>query len=187
MNDDLDGLVSLSADELGDIRIALDGINISAERVSRTITRAFAGAIVSGKSFEAILKSLAESFARMALTAGLKPLQQGFAGLPSSVFGSFGGAGPSIAPFAEGGIVSRPVFFGSGGGLGLMGERGAEAIVPLARGPDGRLGLAANEGRRQPFNITVNISTPDAASFKRSQVQVASAMARAVARGQRGM
>ena len=91
-----------------------------------------------------------------------------------------------VTPFADGGVVARPTFFGSGGGLGLMGERGAEAIMPLARGPDGRLGVAASGGQGAATHVNVTISTPDVAGFQRSQVQIAGALARAVARGRRG-
>lgn len=50
--------------------------------------------------------------------------------------------------FARGGIVSAPTVFGHGGRLGLMGEAGPEAILPLRRGRDGRLGVAANANDR---------------------------------------
>jgi phage-related minor tail protein len=66
-----------------------------------------------------------------------------------------------------------------------MSERGAEAVMPLARGPDGRLGVRSQAGR--PVSVTVNIATPDAESFRRSEAQVSAALARAVARGQRGL
>ena len=65
-----------------------------------------------------------------------------------------------------------------------MGEAGPEAVMPLSRGADGRLGVAAGGGAR-PASVTVNIATPDADSFRRSQAQVSAALARAVARGQR--
>jgi len=117
-----------------------------------------------------------------------------------SIFGSLFGGGGAAAPFAKGGVISRglvmpfaqggvvgaPTYFPLGRGLGVMGERGAEAVMPLARGPDGRLGVRAGGGGR-PASITVNISTPDAESFRRSEAQVSAALARAVARGQRGM
>ena len=64
-----------------------------------------------------------------------------------------------------------------------MGEAGPEAIMPLARGPDGRLGVRGGGG----VSVTVNIATPDAAGFQRSQSQVAALIARAVARGQRNL
>ena len=71
------------------------------------------------------------------------------------------------------------------GGVGLAGEAGPEAIMPLARGPDGRLGVAAAGGAAP--NVTVNIATADADSFRRSEVYLTGLIARAVARGQRGM
>ncbi|MCC2098543.1 MAG: phage tail tape measure protein [Hyphomicrobiales bacterium] len=190
MAEQLNTLTDTDASTINDIRVALDAVNFSADRVSRTMTRTFATAITSGKSFETVLQSLALSLSRVALNAALRPLQQGLSSALGSAVSSLtasGSGAPAIAPFAEGGIVSRPVFFGSGGGLGLMGEKGAEAIIPLSRGPDGRLGLAADRAQSRPVNVTVNISTPDVAAFQRSQVQVAGALARAVGRGRRGV
>jgi phage-related minor tail protein len=66
-----------------------------------------------------------------------------------------------------------------------MGERGAEAILPLARGPDGRLGIQSGGGGT--VNITVHISTPDVAGFERSRSQVSALLARAVQHGQRNL
>lgn len=115
-----------------------------------------------------------------------------------SILGSlFGAGGPALAkggvlshgmlmPFAKGGVVGAPTYFPLGRGLGLMGEQGAEAVMPLARGPDGRLGVRGGGGGR-PVSVTVNVTTPDADSFRRSEAQVSAALARAVARGQRGM
>ncbi|MDF2811928.1 MAG: phage tail tape measure protein, partial [Microvirga sp.] len=92
-----------------------------------------------------------------------------------------------VMPFAQGGVVSAPSYFPLGRGLGVMGEKGAEAVMPLARGPDGRLGVRSGGGGGRPMSVTVNVSTPDADSFRRSEAQVSAALARAVARGQRGM
>jgi phage-related minor tail protein len=65
-----------------------------------------------------------------------------------------------------------------------MGEAGPEAIMPLARGADGRLGVQSGGGGR-PVTVTVNVTTQDAKSFERSQSQIAAQMARALARGER--
>jgi phage-related minor tail protein len=65
-----------------------------------------------------------------------------------------------------------------------MGEAGPEAILPLARGADGRLGVASGGGAG-PVHVTMNITTPDVQGFRRSQSQVAAEMGRALARGQR--
>ena len=189
MNDPIENMSSLEASDMHELRFALDGVNVSAERVARTMTKAFAGAIAGGRSLETVLQSIALSLSRVALNASLQPLQQGLTAAVRSALSAFGSSGgfgaPSIAPFADGGIVSSPVYFGSAAGVGLMGERGAEAIVPLARGPDGKLGLAANDTGEKSIQVTVNISTADAASFQRSQVQIAGVLARAVSRGQR--
>lgn len=164
---------------------SLDKVNVSADRVAETLTSAFAKASTSGQAFDKTLQGVLTSLSKMTINGGLQPLQQGLSAFVSSALVG-GGGGGSITPFAQGGVVSSPTFFSSGGGLGVMGERGAEAIVPLARGPDGRLGVAAG-GQGAPVNVTVNIAASDAESFKRSQVQISSALARAVARGQRGL
>jgi tape measure domain-containing protein len=55
--------------------------------------------------------------------------------------------GRQIVAFARGGVFDSPVMFPMAGGrTGLMGEAGPEAIMPLDRGPDGRLGVRANGG-----------------------------------------
>lgn len=63
----------------------------------------------------------------------------------------------NVVAFADGGVVNRPTNFAmSGGRTGLMGEAGAEAIMPLSRGSDGKLGVKA-EGAG---GITININNP---------------------------
>ena len=68
----------------------------------------------------------------------------------------------------------------------MAGEAGPEAIVPLARGPDGRLGVGFGGAAAAP-NVTVHIATPDVASFQRSEAYITGQIARAVARGQRSL
>jgi len=69
---------------------------------------------------------------------------------------------PQTRPFADGGVVSRPTEFPMmGGGTGLMGEAGPEAIMPLKRGKDGKLGVQADGGSgdviiHQNFNFQAN-------------------------------
>ena len=93
----------------------------------------------------------------------------------------------AIKPFAAGGVIGAPTYFPlSSGGLGLAGEAGPEAIVPLTRGADGRLGVAM-AGQAAAPNVTVHIATPDVASFQRSEAYITGQIARAVARGQRSL
>lgn len=54
--------------------------------------------------------------------------------------------GYPVHAFADGGIVNNPTIFPMANGSGLMGEAGPEAIMPLKRGSDGRLGVAAGGG-----------------------------------------
>lgn len=67
-------------------------------------------------------------------------------------------AANGIRPFAMGGIVDQPTLFrfasGGAGNFGLMGEAGPEAIMPLKRGRDGKLGVA---GGGDSIAITVNV------------------------------
>ena len=89
-------------------------------------------------------------------------------------------------PFAQGGVIASPISFPLGGNrIGIAGERGAEAILPLARGPDGSLGVRADTSGG--VNVTFNVTTPDADSFRRSETQVAAMLARAVGQGQRNL
>lgn len=86
-------------------------------------------------------------------------------------------------PFATGGIVSSTTPFGMRGGMGIMGEAGPEAIMPLARGADGKLGVRGAGGGGQ--TIVMNINTPDVQGFQKSRNQIAAQMNRALSRGQR--
>jgi hypothetical protein len=48
----------------------------------------------------------------------------------------------NVIPFAMGGVTASMGYFPmANGGIGSLAEAGAEAILPLARGPDGRLGV----------------------------------------------
>ena len=176
---------AFAAQDLNLVKTTLDGITLSSDKVAASLSKAFSGAVVSGKSFDDTLKTITTSLAKMLVSAGTQPLTQGLSSLLS---GAFSATSNAVTPFAEGGIVSQPTFFGTGaGGTGLMGEKGAEAIVPLSRGPDGRLGIAAGGGGGRPVSIHVSIATPDAESFRRSEAQVTGALARAVARGPRAL
>jgi len=57
-----------------------------------------------------------------------------------------------VTPFADGGVVGSPTVFPMANGMGLMGEAGPEAIMPLKRGKNGKLGVQA-EGNQG--NVTV--------------------------------
>ena len=74
--------------------------------------------------------------------------------------GAFSG-GSQIQAYADGGVVGSPTYFGmSGGKTGLMGEAGPEAILPLKRGANGKLGVQMEgNGGGVTINQNINIST----------------------------
>lgn len=176
----------------------LETLDRLAQRFGSTLQDALSSGSSSGRELSGILDrvgaSLQSSLGKSlgsSLSSGLTSLMQGAAQSLFSTLGmmSFGGLVPFakggvVRPFAEGGVVSAPTYFPLRGGLGLMGERGAEAIMPLARGPDGRLGVAGGGGAT---NVSVTIQATDLASFKSSEAQVSAALARAVARGRRAL
>jgi phage-related minor tail protein len=174
------------------VDLRMRDIQRSANAFGRAMSDAFSQSIIGSRSFEDVLKGLTLRLSDIALKLAFKPVENALTAGLSSLFGG-GLATPglvaaqgAIKPFAAGGVIGTPTYFPlNGGGLGLAGEAGPEAIMPLARGADGRLGVAAAGGARA--NITVNIATPDADSFRRSEIYVTGQIARAVARGQRGL
>jgi hypothetical protein len=159
------------------------------------LRKAFDGLAFDGMKLSDALKTVAQSMINAAYNAAIKPVTNGLGSvLANGVNSIFGGAMPfekggsfsqgRVMPFAKGGIVSSPTNFPMRGGVGLMGEAGPEAIMPLSRGADGRLGVSMGGGGR-PVQVVMNVSTPDVASFQKSQSQIAAQMNRAMARGQR--
>ncbi len=159
------------------------------------LRRAFDGLVFDGLKLEDALKGLAQSVINTVYGVAVRPVQNAVGGavangingllsglLPFAAGGAFSQG--RVMPFAKGGIVSSPTTFPMRGGRGLMGEAGPEAIMPLTRGADGQLGVQASGGGRA-VTVVMNISTPDAASFQRSQSQIAAQAARALSRGQR--
>lgn len=169
--------------------IALKSANTSAKDFGRTFTSTLKMAIMTGKSFEKTLNDIALKISKMALNKALAPIEGGI----SNAMGSFISNLTTPQPFAKGGafsqngIVTAPTLFGFGGKRGVMGEAGPEAVMPLTRGADGRLGVAAAGAGSKPLNIVFNVNANDAASFNKSESQVTAMLARAVMRGQRNI
>lgn len=159
------------------------------------LRRAFDGLIFDGMKLSDALRTVAQSMINGVYNTAMRPIQgavggllgQGLNSVMSSIMPFATGDAFSqgrVMPFAKGGIVSGPTSFPMRGGHGLMGEAGPEAIMPLTRGADGRLGVQAAAGGR-PVTIVMNIQTPDVQGFQRSQSQIAALASRALARGQR--
>lgn len=116
--------------------------------------------VTTGKlNFADLANSIIQDFARIAIQqAIIAPLVKGVGslfGIPFANGGVFAQNG--IQKFARGGIVDKPTLFPFANGTGLMGEAGPEAILPLRRGRDGRLGVDAGGGGGGGINVTVNV------------------------------
>ena len=171
-------------------------LELGADSFSRAMTRAFSASVVGGRQFDDVLKSLTLRMSDLAVRLAFKPLEKsissgiesllsGLSGIGGNTAASVTAATGAVKPFASGGVIGTPTYFPlMQGGVGLAGEAGPEAIMPLQRGPDGKLGVAGQGGGN---SITVNIATPDADSFRRSESYVTGQIARAVARGQRNL
>lgn len=170
-----------------ELRAEMLDLSKLADSFGNKLVSAFASAVIHGRSLSDVMKGLVLSLTQTALSDALKPLGNLVGNLFGGLFANARGNVMSdgrVMPFADGGIVNSPVLFPMRGGTGLMGEAGPEAIMPLARGPDGKLGARGGSGAS---HITINIATPDLQSFRQSQSQVAAMLNRAVSRGQRNL
>ena len=148
---------------------------------SSGLRSAFDGVAFDGKKLSDALKDVAASMSETVFNVAMKPVQNAAGGfLANALNGLLGG----VMPFAKGGVVSGATNFPMRGGMGLMGEAGPEAIMPLTRGANGKLGVQAAGGGR-PVTVVMNIQTPDVQGFQRSQSQIAAQAMLALSRGQR--
>ena len=176
-NDNLTRQVEVISPELERIRDLADD-------VGRTLSRAFRAAALEGKNLRSLLSDIGRSFANIALKAALKPVGDLVSSLVEGAFTATNPALAGVQAFAKGGVVAAPTYFTMGNGqLSLAGEAGAEAILPLARGADGRMGVVSNKGAATTINF--NVTANDARSFVGAEAEISAMLLRAVKRGTR--
>jgi len=143
-------IAKAGTDAFKDLEFAIQGWG-------RQFTDTLADAVVTGKlNFRSLAQSIVSDLLRMTIQAQITaPL---FKAISSFSFFADGGVfGPGgLTPFASGGVVTRPTLFPFANGTGLMGEAGPEAIMPLKRGPGGRLGVEAAGGGGAAINVYVD-------------------------------
>ena len=169
---------------------AIGGLEESLTSLATTGTanfREFAASILKDTTRmiirQLILKSIMQIIGGIGGSATAKSFE-----MPSAAFIPSGGysfapsakgnvfASNGIQTFAMGGIVSRPTLFPFAKGVGLMGEAGPEAIMPLRRGADGKLGVAGGGG-----STTINVSVDAKGSSVQGDNGQSTALARAIA------
>ncbi|NDG29867.1 hypothetical protein EB118_07195 [bacterium] len=103
-------------------------------------------------------------------------IMMGGASLPGYAMGGAFNQGRELNYYAMGGIVDKPVLFPMKKGMGLMGEAGPEAIMPLRKDANGNLGVMtfANGGilpvgRMPTGEMGVNLSSNRSSSNSRPQ------------------
>jgi len=154
----------------------------TADSIGDSFANAFERAVTGAEGFSEALRAMGREIAalvmRQTVLQGVSDwisggAQSAFGGLGSAFGGLLSGRGNvfqhgQLVPFAAGGVVDRPVVFPMAQGTrrgGLMGEAGPEAVMPLRRGRDGKLGVAA-EGTPTVENHTriVNVLDPSVAA-----------------------
>lgn len=133
-----------------------DEFGVSAKLWANDLSQGLAQAIVNAQDLGDALTNIAKQIA----SSALQKLLGGWIGGLFADGAAFQGG--RVIPFAKGGIVTKPTIFPMARGMGLMGEAGPEAVMPLKRGSDGKLGV---EGGGGTTYVTVNINAIEPQSF----------------------
>lgn len=165
-------------------------------RQGKSIWESFADAANNAlnKIIDKLLNNLIDAIFTVNKATGSAVGGGGGGGIFQSLFGWLGGIFSAkgnvfdqngVTPFAKGGVVSNPTMFNYAGGVGVMGEKGSEAIVPLKRGPDGSLGIqmhgsAANSNVANNITIAPVINTPQSTGNAAQDQKNAENMSKAV-------
>jgi len=177
-------------EELGGIQQGaqkyLETIKSFAEETGEVVAKAFKGMedalvnfVMTGKlNFSDLARSIIADMARIFIRQQLlKPFANIFkANADGNAFGANG-----IVKYRKGGIVNSPTMFAYGGSnLGIMGEAGPEAILPLKRGRGGKLGVIAQGGGGANVTVNVDASNSSVSGDDDSSRELGEALAAAI-------
>lgn len=152
-----------------------DEIESSLVRGFESAADAIADMVVDGKFNLESLGDVINGIAKELISLGIR---QTAIGIGSSIFGfAKGGAfNGSVTPFASGGVLNSPIAFPMSTGIGVAGEAGPEAIMPLTKDSSGVLGVRSSGGGGGTV-INANITVD--ASGRENPAEVAEETARA--------
>lgn len=135
--------------------------------LGETFREVFKGVVTQSMNIGDALDKLKNKFADIALDEVFNHLFAGIFsggggtgafGLPMPFASGAAFSGGRVMAFANGGVIDRTTAFGMRDGLGVMGEAGPEAIMPLTRGPGGKLGVQAIGGGGMDVRVVVESS-----------------------------
>jgi len=184
--------------------------NIFTQNLSNSFSSFASGAMTAKEAFnsfaQGVIKNIADIVAQEASSAIIKALVGGLkgafgssgeensAGFASLISGAFSGAANGAATTGlssvSGTILSIPTLFPSAkvipfasGGV-LAGEAGKEAVLPLKRGRNGKLGVESNGGTAQQSitNINVSVERSSGSDDTAYAEKIATAIAKRVAK-----
>jgi phage-related minor tail protein len=176
------------ADYIESLRDAENPMQKIADTMRTSLGDAFMSIVDGSKSAGDAFKDMARLVLKQAFELlVIKPILDGlFGGKGSSGGGLLGGllgfanggafqGGKQLTAFADGGVVGSPTVFPMANGAGLMGEAGPEAIMPLKRGKNGKLGVQTEGAAQQPvvINQSFNFQANGDDSVKRIIAQEA--------------
>jgi TP901 family phage tail tape measure protein len=157
------------------------------KRATESLSTGLADAAIEGGKLVDVLGQVADALARMILQQSIEqtlgdfiPGGGGGAGAPGGLPSRLGNAfsGGRLMQFASGGVLNGPMLFPMNRGVGLAGEAGPEAILPLRRDAQGRLGVGAHGGGT---NVVVNVQgVRNTTEFRLSERQIARSLKRKV-------
>jgi hypothetical protein len=149
--------------------IAFDNLGRQALKAGTSIATALAAGQIEGRKLDDVLRDVGSRLGSIALrTAGTSLTTSLASSLSQTLVGAVTSTGLQSTAFA------------TPASLANFGQSFDQTQLPSAP-------QAISAQNIRPMNITLNISTPDAASFRNSEAQVSAALARAVQRGQRSL
>jgi len=176
LGDAVSASLATAAKALGDfasgpVADATNTIDAAVTKSFDSVASTIARAATSGKlSIDQLVDAVLADFDRIAVSQFIVKPIEGIVGSLASALLPIAGARASGGPVAAGASY-------------LVGEQGPELFTPSGNGA-----ITPNTAlNAQRPSVVVNIQTPDANSFLKSQSQIAAMMARALARGQRNL
>lgn len=148
--------------------------------IGKSAASGFEDWVFQVKSLNEALEDTARQISRLVFRQFVtQPLAEGIGGFLSGFASAQGNVfmNRRVVPFASGGIVDSPITFPLRNGVGLAGEAGPEAIIPLKRDQQGNLGV------RGGVNVTMNVYAKDANSFRKSSRQITQDLQRGLRNG----